>query len=83
MNMIRENKKELYSQTIKESKDNTKPIWDIVMNRKKKKTLPESDISAIQCNSHFMPIAKSITKNVCKTDGDMSFPTPAHNLTKM
>ena len=59
--MIRKKKKEFTSQTIKELKGNTKPIWDIVMNRKKKKILPESDLSANQFNSHFVSIAKSST----------------------
>ena len=82
-NMIKKKKKELISQTIKESKGNTKPIWDIVMNKKKKKIQPESDLSANQFNRHFVSIAKSITKNLGETDGDMSFPAPKHNLSEI
>ena len=82
-NMIKKKKKELISQTIKESKGNTKPIWDIVMNKKKKKIQPESDLSANQFNSHFVSIAKSITKNLGETVGDMSFPAPEHNLSEI
>ena len=62
---------------------NTKPIWDIVMNRKKKIILPESGLSANQFNSHFVSIAKSIAKNFGKTHGDMNFPTPEHNLSEI
>lgn len=78
-NMIRQKKKRAISNTIKDSKGNTKPVWD-VLKIKKKETFPETNLSADQFNSHFTSIAKSITKNLVVTD-EMTFPISEHNLT--
>ena len=86
-NLIKRKKKNVITELIKTNKTNTKPLWDALkVNRSENGlSINTACLSSDEFNTHFTSIAKSLTKDIPKSNDDYlkNIPESVHKLDKI